>query len=172
MAPKRNNANRGASPNPKTATTTSATVPLPPNPPPSAPIPGSRPSSSHSAAHPKTSASAPVSQTWDKVVSNLTSHYQKSTPQRTKLLDAFMAFLVLVGVLQFVYCVVAGNYPFNAFLSGFGATVGQFVLTASLRIQTTEANKNDFPAVSPERAFADYVVCSLILHFFCVNFIN
>lgn len=22
------------------------------------------------------------------------------------------------------------------------------------------------------RAFADYVVCSLILHFFCVNFIN
>jgi hypothetical protein len=22
------------------------------------------------------------------------------------------------------------------------------------------------------RAFADYIVCSLILHFFCVNFIN
>ena len=44
--------------------------------------------------------------------------------------------------------------------------------TASLRIQTTEANKSDFPAVSPERAFADYIVGSLILHFFCVNFIN
>ncbi|KAK4177444.1 DAD family-domain-containing protein [Triangularia setosa] len=174
MAPKRNNANRGVSPNPKTATTTSAAVPLPPNPNPSAPIPGSRPSSAHStvSTHPKTSASAPVSQTWDKVISNLTSHYQKSSPQRTKLLDAFMAFLVVVGVLQFVYCVLAGNYPFNAFLSGFSATVGQFVLTASLRIQTTEANKKDFPAVSPERAFADYVVCSLILHFFCVNFIN
>jgi len=43
---------------------------------------------------------------------------------------------------------------------------------ASLRIQTTEANKADFPSVSPERAFADYVGCSLILHFFCVNFIN
>lgn len=41
--------------------------------------------------------------------------------------------------------------PFNAFLSGFSATVGQFVLTASLRIQTTAANKADFPAVSPER---------------------
>ncbi|CAK7207134.1 oligosaccharyltransferase complex subunit epsilon [Sporothrix eucalyptigena] len=106
------------------------------------------------------------------VVENLLQHYQKSTPQRTKLLDAFMAFLVAVGVLQFVYCVLAGNYPFNAFLSGFSSTVGQFVLTASLRIQTTEANKSDFPAVSPERAFADYVVCSLILHFFCVNFIN
>ncbi|KAL2178853.1 DAD/Ost2, partial [Thermothelomyces heterothallicus CBS 202.75] len=97
--------------------------------------------------------------------------YLDTTPQRTRLLDAFMAFLVAVGALQFLYCVLAGNYPFNAFLSGFAATVGQFVLTASLRIQTTEANKGDFPAVSPERAFADYIVCSLILHFFCVNFI-
>lgn len=26
------------------------------------------------------------------------------------LLDVFMAFLVLVGGIQFVYCVVAGNY--------------------------------------------------------------
>lgn len=32
------------------------------------------------------------------------------TPQRVKLLDAFMAFLIVVGVLQFVYCVLAGNY--------------------------------------------------------------
>lgn len=43
---------------------------------------------------------------------------------------------------------------------------------ASLRIQTTAANKADFPSVSPERAFADYVVGSLILQFFCINFIN
>lgn len=32
------------------------------------------------------------------------------TPQRTKLVDTFMAFLVVVGVLQFVYCVIAGNF--------------------------------------------------------------
>ncbi|KAJ1331249.1 oligosaccharyltransferase complex subunit epsilon [Microdochium nivale] len=98
--------------------------------------------------------------------------YHKKTPQRTKLIDIFLAFLAIVGALQFVYCVLAGNYPFNAFLSGFSATVGQFVLTVSLRIQTNEANKSDFPAVSPERSFADYVVGSLILHFFCINFIN
>jgi len=83
-----------------------------------------------------------------------------------------MAFLVAVGVVQFVYCVVAGSYPFNAFLSAFSATVGQFVLTASLRIQTNPENKADFDSMSPERAFADFVFGSLILHFFCVNFIN
>jgi oligosaccharyltransferase complex subunit epsilon len=37
-------------------------------------------------------------------------NYLDATPQRTKLIDVFMAFLVVVGVLQFVYCVIAGNY--------------------------------------------------------------
>ncbi|KAJ6262709.1 hypothetical protein Dda_1265 [Drechslerella dactyloides] len=148
------------------------------------------------------------------------TRYQSDTPQRTKLIDVFMVFLVAVGVVQFAYCVLAGNYvrspllpsatpiriytafncilgngyyvtvfpvnamdwtllmfvcvlqPFNAFLAGFAATVGQFVLTASLRIQTNPANKSEFSSVSPERAFADFVFGSLILHFFCVNFIN
>lgn len=99
-------------------------------------------------------------------------NYNSTTPQRVKLIDAFMAFLVLVGVLQFVYCVLVGNYPFNAFLSGFSATVGQFVLTASLRIQTNPDNRDEFKSLSHERAFADFILGSLILHFFCVNFIN
>ncbi|KAL2270103.1 hypothetical protein VTJ83DRAFT_2287 [Remersonia thermophila] len=148
---------RSKSPAPSTAAAAASTTP--------APTPAAAPTSS-------SRGSAGQAQSWNKIVGNVFSHYLSTTPQRTKLLDAFMAFLVAVGALQFAYCVLAGNYPFNAFLSGFSATVGQFVLTASLRIQTTEANKSDFPAVSPERAFADYVVCSLILHFFCVNFIN
>ncbi|KIW07962.1 hypothetical protein, variant [Verruconis gallopava] len=99
-------------------------------------------------------------------------NYLKQTPQRVKLIDVFMAFLVVVGAIQFVYCVLAGNYPFNAFLSGFSATVGQFVLTASLRIQTNPENRKEFKEISDERAFADFVFGSLLLHFFCVNFIN
>ncbi|KAL2122893.1 hypothetical protein VTJ04DRAFT_3348 [Mycothermus thermophilus] len=153
---------RSPSPAPPTTTTAAAS--------------SSTPAASTSSATTTTSSSKPTlpnsPQSWDKIVGNVLTHYLDTTPQRTKLIDAFMAFLVAVGVVQFAYCVLAGNYPFNAFLSGFAATVGQFVLTASLRIQTTEANKSDFPAVSPERAFADYIVCSLILHFFCVNFIN
>ncbi|OAA64809.1 Defender against death DAD protein [Cordyceps fumosorosea ARSEF 2679] len=109
---------------------------------------------------------------WDVVFQNIYTHYLKETTQRTKLIDVFLAFLVVVGALQFAYCVLAGNYPFNAFLSGFSATVGQFVLAISLRIQTATTDKNEFPSVSPERAFADFIVCSLILHFFCINFIN
>ncbi|KAF7597109.1 oligosaccharyltransferase complex subunit epsilon [Aspergillus hancockii] len=77
--------------------------------------------------------------------------YLATTPQRTILLDAFMAFLVLVGGIQFVYCVVAGNYPFNAFLSGFCAAVGQFVLTASLRMQTSNGVSKEGAKKSGEK---------------------
>lgn len=118
------------------------------------------------------SRSSSQNQSPQQVAIGIWQNYLDKTPQRTKLIDVFMSFLVVVGVLQFVYCILAGNYPFNAFLSGFSATVGQFVLTASLRIQTNEENKAEFNSVSPERAFADYVFGSLILHFFCVNFIN
>lgn len=44
------------------------------------------------------------------VVRNMWNRYVKETPQRTKLIDVFMAFLVTLGAIQFVYCVLAGNY--------------------------------------------------------------
>jgi len=107
-----------------------------------------------------------------KILEHIWNNYAEKTPQRVKLIDAFMAFLVVVGGLQFVYCVIGGNYPFNAFLAGFSATVGQFVLTVSLRMQTNPENASEFKTVSNERAFADFILGSLLLHFFCVNFIN
>ncbi|KAI8939982.1 hypothetical protein NX059_003706 [Plenodomus lindquistii] len=122
--------------------------------------PASRPSKSSSNAD----AQDVLQSVWNK--------YNTKTPQRTKLLDTFMGFLVVVGALQFLYVVVVGNFPFNAFLSGFSATVGQFVLTASLRMQTNTENQAEFENTSHERAFADFVFGSLLLHFFCVNFIN
>ncbi|PKS06596.1 hypothetical protein jhhlp_007344 [Lomentospora prolificans] len=134
----------------------------------STPAPSGAPASAPASSTKRSSSS----QTYSWVVSSLISHYIKTTPQRTKLIDLFMLYLVIVGGVQFLYCAIAGNYPFNAFLSGFSATVGQFVLTASLRVQTNASSNKEFASVSPERAFADYIVCSIILHFFCVNLIN
>ncbi|KAJ4382684.1 oligosaccharyltransferase complex subunit epsilon [Didymella sp. IMI 355093] len=124
------------------------------------------PGTPFSAAKPKSSNDA------QDILQGVWSRYVEKTPQRTKLLDSFMLFLVVVGALQFLYVVLVGNFPFNAFLSGFSACVGQFVLTASLRIQTNPENKASFESISHERAFADFVFGSLLLHFFCVNFIN
>ncbi|KAF3043290.1 oligosaccharyltransferase complex subunit epsilon [Didymella keratinophila] len=130
------------------------------------PAPQTVPGTPYSAAKPKSSNDA------QDILQGVWNRYVEKTPQRTKLLDSFMLFLVVVGALQFLYVVLVGNFPFNAFLSGFSACVGQFVLTASLRIQTNPENKASFESISHERAFADFVFGSLLLHFFCVNFIN
>lgn len=78
--------------------------------------PSNQPNSSASSKIP-TSPSTPSSNAALKnkndaysIVMGIWQNYLDKTPQRTKLVDTFMAFLVVVGVLQFVYCVIAGNF--------------------------------------------------------------
>lgn len=91
MAPKRN----GREPTPSAAATTQASttavgsVPVLPT---------------------KASLKAKDNQSPQEVALGIWQNYLDTTPQRTKLIDVFMGFLVVVGVLQFVYCVIAGNY--------------------------------------------------------------
>ncbi|KAG9102507.1 oligosaccharyltransferase complex subunit epsilon [Ceratobasidium sp. 370] len=98
--------------------------------------------------------------------------YQNDTPDRLKLIDAFLVFIMVSGIVQFLHCVLVSNFPFNAFLAGFGSTIGQFVLTASLRSQVNPENRTHFKDVSPERAFADFCLGSIVLHFFVFNFLG
>jgi len=58
----------------------------------------------------KASIKASNNQSPQAIALGIWQNYLDTTPQRTKLIDVFMAFLVVVGVLQFVYCVIAGNY--------------------------------------------------------------
>lgn len=44
--------------------------------------------------------------------------YNGTTPDRLKFIDSFLLFLMLSGIIQFVYCVLVTNFPFNAFLAG------------------------------------------------------
>ena len=54
--------------------------------------------------------------------------YKKTTPTKLKLVDAYLFYILLTGVVQFVYCCLVGTFPFNSFLSGFISCVGSFVL--------------------------------------------
>lgn len=45
------------------------------------------------------------------------------------MIDAYLVYIFFTGVIQFVYCVVVGRFPFNSFLAGFLSCVGSFVLT-------------------------------------------
>ncbi|EAU35632.1 conserved hypothetical protein [Aspergillus terreus NIH2624] len=78
-------------------------------------MPAKRTTASPAAAVPAPKlSSGPKTLTANSSVYDIAYHvweqYLATTSQRTMLLDAFMAFLVLVGGIQFVYCVLAGNF--------------------------------------------------------------
>ena len=99
---------------------------------------------------------------------SLWNAYYETTSTRLKTIDAFLVFLMLSGIIQFLYCILVTNFPFNAFLAGFvtqtlaaicvgslhhsfASCVGQFVLAAALRSQVNPSNRSEFKDVSPER---------------------
>ncbi|KAG0163463.1 hypothetical protein DFQ28_011665 [Apophysomyces sp. BC1034] len=54
--------------------------------------------------------------------------YQKDTPTSLKFIDVYLTYILFSGIIQFVYMVMVGTFPYNAFLAGFISTVGSFVL--------------------------------------------
>ncbi|KAJ3360057.1 Dolichyl-diphosphooligosaccharide-protein glycosyltransferase subunit dad1, partial [Kappamyces sp. JEL0680] len=61
------------------------------------------------------------------VLARLIASYSSNTPQLCKLVDAFLLFTMLTGVIQFLYMLLVGTYPYNAFLAGFATSCGMFV---------------------------------------------
>jgi oligosaccharyltransferase complex subunit epsilon len=96
----------------------------------------------HKHAHVETVSSTPsrpssiaLSQSTSFSISRLTiaandvwKSYLANTSNSLMIIDAFLVFLMYVGGVQFVYACLTGGYPFNSFLAGFSAAVGQFVL--------------------------------------------
>ncbi|KAI0079738.1 defender against cell death 1 [Panus rudis PR-1116 ss-1] len=123
-------------------------------------------------AKPSATNTSPGVPTSSNALDSLWKAYNETTPSRLKAIDAFLVFLMLSGIVQFLYCILVTNFPFNAFLAGFASCVGQFVLTASLRSQVNPTNREEFKEVSPERAFADFAMGSIVLHFFVFNFLG
>ena len=62
------------------------------------------------------------------VLKKLFTEYVDKTPQKLKIIDSFLFYVMLTGIFQFVYCCLVGTFPFNSFLSGFISCVGTFVL--------------------------------------------
>ena len=62
------------------------------------------------------------------VLNDLWIHYKDQTSLKLKLIDAYLGYIMVTGIIQFIYCCLVGTFPFNSFLSGFISTVGSFVL--------------------------------------------
>lgn len=67
-------------------------------------------------APPKATSTSSTSSS--NAVLSLWNAYNETTSTRLKTIDAFLFFLMLSGIIQFVYCILVTNFPFNAFLAG------------------------------------------------------
>ncbi|XP_018321533.1 dolichyl-diphosphooligosaccharide--protein glycosyltransferase subunit DAD1 [Agrilus planipennis] len=108
----------------------------------------------------------------DSVVSKFYKEYVTKTPKKLKIIDAYLFYILLTGIIQFVYCLLVGTFPFNSFLSGFISSVSSFILAVCLRLQVNPENKNEFYGISPERGFADFLFAHIVLHLVVMNFIG
>ncbi|KAF8055759.1 DAD1 [Scenedesmus sp. PABB004] len=105
-----------------------------------------------------------------ELVSTFISEYKK-TPAKLKIIDAFLVYALATAAVQFVYMLLVGTFPFNSFLAGLLCSLAFFSLTASLRMQSDPAVK-DFEGLSPERAYADYVLACSVLFLAAWNYIG
>lgn len=106
------------------------------------------------------------------VVEKFYVDYIQNTPKKLKIVDTYLGYILLTGIIQFVYCCMVGTFPFNSFLSGFISTISCFVLGVCLRLQANPQNKSVFAGISPERGFADFIFAHIILHLVVMNFIG
>ncbi|TKY70061.1 Dolichyl-diphosphooligosaccharide--protein glycosyltransferase subunit DAD1 [Spatholobus suberectus] len=88
-----------------------------------------------------------------------------------QIIDLYVLYAVCTALIQVVYMALVGSFPFNSFLSGILSCVGTAVLAVCLRIQVNKENK-EFKDLAPERAFADFVLCNLVLHLVIMNFLG
>ena len=67
-----------------------------------------------------------------EVINTFISTYNNSTTTRIKLIDSFLLYVLLTGMIQLLYVILVGTFPFNSFLAGLMSCVGVFVLTGTI----------------------------------------
>ncbi|KAL2900863.1 Dolichyl-diphosphooligosaccharide--protein glycosyltransferase subunit DAD1 [Bienertia sinuspersici] len=98
-----------------------------------------------------------------------------ATPTNLKIIDLYVIFAIFTALIQDQG--IGGLYgnswifPIQLFSIGVLSCVGTAVLAVCLRIQVNKENK-EFKDLSPERAFADFVLCNLVLHLVIMNFLG
>ncbi|KAL6213078.1 hypothetical protein ACLB2K_012525 [Fragaria x ananassa] len=116
------------------------------------------------------SSSSSTTQDALALFNSLRSAYS-AIPTSLKVIDLYVGFAVSTAIIQVIYMALVGSFPFNSFLSGVLSCIGTAVLAVCLRIQVNKENK-EFKDLAPERAFADFVLCNLVLHLVIMNFLG
>ena len=96
--------------------------------------------------------------------------YIEQTPRKLQLIDLFITFSILLAVIQAVYAVLSGSFPYNSYLASIFCTVGYAILLMCLRLQI--ANPRDFGNITAESAFIGFIMGSLALFAIVTTFMG
>ena len=78
------------------------------------------------------------------VLTRFYEEYSEKTLQKTKLIDAYLMYILFTGIIQFAYCLLVGTFPFNSFLSGFISCVASFVLGGKCNFRELPISRVNF----------------------------
>jgi oligosaccharyltransferase complex subunit epsilon len=67
-------------------------------------------------------------QTFRSIVKTFLKNYKAKNPWKIRLIDSFIAFSVVIFIIQFIYIVVAGLFPLNSIISGLLCSLGTITL--------------------------------------------
>jgi hypothetical protein len=70
------------------------------------------------------------------IIGSFFEQYRK-TSQLARIVDQFIVFAFLTSVVQMVYVIMVGTFPFNSFLAGFISSLGTMVLLGVLVVFDT-----------------------------------
>ncbi|KAF0991403.1 hypothetical protein HZS_3467 [Henneguya salminicola] len=97
-------------------------------------------------------------------LSLLWKSYLENTQPKLLLIDSYLFIVMLIGVINFIYCMVFMQSPFNIFISSFVSCLGSFTLGVALRMHLDPNSEKSFPDVSHRKALFDFVFAHIILH--------
>ena len=92
----------------------------------------------------KTAPPAKTTGSSQSPVASLWNAYYETTSTRLKTIDAFLVFLMLSGIIQFLYCILVTNFPFNAFLAGYASCTFYWANTHDMLSDLQAVSDNSF----------------------------
>lgn len=107
------------------------------------------------------------------VKESIVKDYYNCVNMKIKMIDAWCVYCIATCIVQILYVVLVGTYPFNSFLAGLFCHIAMAAFGVSLRFTITSPDNDvDFKAVSLERASADFVFCHMVLFLIVFSFMG
>lgn len=69
-----------------------------------------------------------------QIISKFLEDYNKNRTKKLLMVDSLMAYALVTAIIQVVYMILVGTFPFNSFLSAFFCHLGLFALAGKFPV--------------------------------------